>query len=157
MRTIAVASNTLRVSSSPDILKTKGIGSCVAIALFDARKRIGGLAHISLPAKTDNVPEQNLHKYAEIAIETLLENMQQRGTRRGSIVAKIVGGGNMFAFAPNPRDDIGRLNVEAVRNILHQNQVVIVSEDVFGKVGKSVAFDLSDGCVRVTEAGRKEG
>ena len=121
LKTINVNTNDLRVGKAPDVLQTRGLGSCVAIALYDPNCRIGGLAHISLPAKADDSPEQNLHKYAGIAVNTLLRIMQQRGAVRISTIAKIVGGGNMFTFDPEPHDDIGRLNVAAVRDILNQN------------------------------------
>ncbi len=32
-------------------LTTIGLGSCVAIVLYDAQARVGGLAHVLLPAR----------------------------------------------------------------------------------------------------------
>ena len=156
MKTINVNTNDLRVGKSPAVMQTKGIGSCVAIALYDLNKQIGGLAHISLPAKTDDEPEENLHKYAGIAVNSLLRMMEGMEARKVSIVAKVVGGGNMFPFDPDPNDDIGRLNVAAVRDALNQNQIPIVREDVLGSEGKNIRFDLSSGRVRVTGPDRRE-
>ena len=39
----------LAVAASESVLLTIGLGSCVAIALYDPATRIGGLAHILLP------------------------------------------------------------------------------------------------------------
>jgi len=156
MRTIKINTNDLRVAKSPDVLYTKGIGSCVAIALYDNSCRIGGLAHISLPVQKDDEPEPNLHKYAGIAVDALLRIMERIGALRVFTVAKIIGGGNMFRFDLNPNDDIGMQNVAAVRDALEQNQIPVVRVDVMGSEGRNVTFDLSDGSVKVTGIDRKE-
>lgn len=156
MRIIKVNMNDLHIGKSPALLQTNGLGSCVAIALYDVSQRIGGLAHISLPIKTDEEPEQNLHKYAGIAIDALLRIMERMGALRIFTVAKIVGGGNMFDIDLDPKDDIGQLNVAAAREALVQNQISIVREDVLGAESRNVTFDLSNGMVKVTGPGREE-
>lgn len=156
MRTIKVNTNDLRVGKSPDVLYTKNIGSCVAIALYDMGKRIGGLAHVSLPAKIDTEPDENLHKYAGIAIDALLRIMARLGCLRRFTVAKIVGGGNMFDTDLEPHNDVGRLNVAAAREALYQNQIPITKEDVLGTESRNVSFDLSKGRVKVTSPGGGE-
>jgi chemotaxis receptor (MCP) glutamine deamidase CheD len=45
----------VRIDQSPAILKAYGLGSCVAVALYDPEARIGGLGHLLLP----NRPERN--------------------------------------------------------------------------------------------------
>ena len=156
-RTIKVMTNDLRVGKSPDVLYTKGIGSCVAIALYDTHKRIGGLAHISLPAKVNDKPEANLHRYAKIAIDSLLKAMEGMGGSKTFIVATIVGGGNMFGFTLAPINDIGRLNVVAVRDALRRHQLPIIGEEVLGTEGRNVFFNLENGVVKVTVPGSTAG
>ncbi len=155
-RTIKVTPDDLKVGKSPDVLYTKGIGSCFAIALYDTHKRIGGLAHISLPAKMDDKPEVNLHKYAKIAIDALLRIMARIGGLKAFTVAKIVGGGNMFDFDLEPINDIGRANVAAIRDALSKKQIPIIGEDVLGTESRNVAFELSNGIVKVTGPCRME-
>jgi len=138
------------------VIQTKGLGSCVALMLYDRGKRVGGLAHISLPVKTDEEPEENLHKYAGFAIDALLRIMERTGVLKGSVVAKIVGGGNMFGFDLDLVDDVGRQNVTAIRDALGQNQIPIIREHVFGTAGRNVVFDLSSGSVRVSGPDKKE-
>ena len=37
------------VAVDPQVLSSPGIGSCVAVALYDSERRIGGMAHVMLP------------------------------------------------------------------------------------------------------------
>jgi chemotaxis protein CheD len=148
-RKMRVENNNLRVTRSPHVLETAGIGSCVAIAIYDCVHRLGGLAHISLPAKTDFDPEENLYKYAEIALVSLLGIMESLGGEKRSMVAKIAGGGNMMDFDPDPNYDIGTLNVEAVRGVLKSEGLALVGEDVFGSRSRHLIFDLADGSVTI--------
>jgi chemotaxis protein CheD len=39
----------VKVAAGPSVLFTIGLGSCVAVALYDPERRIGGLAHAMLP------------------------------------------------------------------------------------------------------------
>jgi chemotaxis protein CheD len=39
----------LAVATAGTTLVTTGLGSCVAIALLDARQKVGALAHVLLP------------------------------------------------------------------------------------------------------------
>ena len=156
IRTVRVETGSLVVGSCPDILCTRAVGSCVAIALYDRRRRAGGLAHISLPAKMGEEPEQNLHCYAGIAVDTLLGIMCRSGSRTCHITAKIAGGGNMFGLDLQPKEDVGWLNVCATREALIRNGIPIVAEDVLGNRGRNVDFDLTDGTMKITLHGGRE-
>ena len=54
---------------------TYGLGSCVAIAMYDTSTKIGGLAHIMLPDSTQARSVENLAKFADTAIKLMLEDM----------------------------------------------------------------------------------
>lgn len=45
----------VRIDQSPAVLAAYGLGSCVAVALYDPEARIGGLGHLLLP----NRPKKN--------------------------------------------------------------------------------------------------
>ena len=48
-REIVVRVSDMAVATADEVLVTVGLGSCVAIMLYDPDARIGGLAHILLP------------------------------------------------------------------------------------------------------------
>ena len=84
------------VANGDTIISTVGLGSCVAIMLYDGSSRIGGMAHILLPSEGLSLDSENRAKFPSTAIPMLVEEMRKRGAW-GRPMAKIVGGASMFA------------------------------------------------------------
>ncbi len=64
----------LAVHAEGGVLRTL-LGSCVGVALFDRRLRIGGLAHVVLPRSRGQVDQPG--KFADTAIPELMKRMEQ--------------------------------------------------------------------------------
>ena len=77
-------------------LLTIGLGSCVAIALYDPEARVGGLAHILLPSPALSRRDQSPGKFPQTAIPLLLQDMVVLGARPARITARLAGGASMF-------------------------------------------------------------
>ena len=86
---INVGMGEYKIASSPILLQTIGIGSCIAVCLYDAKKKIGGLAHILLPDSSKANKDVNELRFADKAIGAMLNSMKQK--RCSSITAKIFG------------------------------------------------------------------
>lgn len=147
---IIVGIGEIVVSSNPIILGAIGIGSCVAVAIYDTKKNISGLAHIMLPdsrnycGKTSN--ERNLDsftRYADIAIPKMIEDMEKLGANKKDMHAKIAGGAHMFSDIKSDTMNIGMKNAEAAKKALSENNILIDSEDLGGNNGRSVRFEIS--------------
>ena len=133
------------VGRAEDVIVTIGIGSCVAIALYEPASRIGALAHILLPSEGLSRDRTNRAKFPSTAIPLLLEEMQKAGAR-GMPRAKIAGGASMFgALIPAGGINMGERNVLATRSALQQAGVPLAGIDVGGDHGRSVYFHLDDG------------
>jgi chemotaxis protein CheD len=149
---ITVTMGDMRVARPPAVLRAIGIGSCVAVVIRDVRSGAGGMAHIMLPFLPKRVREgTNLLKYADQAIERMVEALRENGGEEAELEARIVGGAHMFGgkTGANPLD-IGRRNLEAVRKKLRQLAIPIVAEDTGGAYGRSVQLSLGDGRLRVS-------
>lgn len=147
----------MEVSKSPDILASLGIGSCVAVTLYDPYNKIGGFAHIMLPDITVVKNKTNRKKFANTACEDLLAKMLEAGAKRNLIKAKIVGGAHMFGFAKSSiLFDIGKRNVDKVKEVLNELNIRILAEDTGGDHGRSVFFDLETGKIRVRSVAHGE-
>ena len=72
------------VTHNPHVLASFGLGSCVGIALYDERKKIGGLAHIMLPDSKAITKRGGAGRYADTAIEAMVEEME-RFSRFGAL------------------------------------------------------------------------
>ena len=138
------------VGRDEQTLITIGLGSCVAIALYDPRTRIGGLAHTLLPSESMARDRSNPAKFPASAVVTLLAEMARLGADARRVRAKLVGGASMFAnLLPAGGINIGDRNVAAARQALEANRVPVVAEDVGSDHGRSVHFHLDDGRVEV--------
>ena len=131
-------------------LATVGLGSCVAIALYDSRARVGGLAHVLLPDPTLSRDQSNPAKFPSTAVPLLLAEMQRLGADPRRLTAKIVGGASMFAtLMPSGGINVGERNIAGVRAALACAGVPVIGEDVGSDHGRSVYFRLADGRVDV--------
>ena len=138
------------VARGEGIISTIGLGSCVAILLYDPRVRVGGLAHTLLPDESMARDRSNPAKFAASAVTLLIVEMTRLGADAKRIRAKLVGGSSMFAsLLPSGGINIGERNVTAARQALSRHGVAIVAEDVGSDHGRSVHFHLDDGRVEV--------
>jgi len=146
----------LAVDAGDAVLITLGLGSCVAMVLYDPAVHVGGLAHLLLPSPSLARDQSNPGRFPETALPLLLGRMAAAGAERGRITARLVGGASMFGSggaAPGPVA-MGERNVVAARQVLAAAQVPIVAEDVLQNYGRSVYFFLDDGRVEVRTVSR---
>jgi chemotaxis protein CheD len=139
------------------VIATVGLGSCVAIALYDSVTCVGGLAHVLLPSESMARDRTNRAKFPAAAVPMLLAEMRGLGSQ-GKVTARLVGGASMFAsLLPTGGVNIGERNVAASRAALAAAGVPLLGEDVGGDYGRSVYFHLTDGRIEVhsLKAGRR--
>jgi chemotaxis protein CheD len=137
------------VSDGDETMKSYGLGSCLAIALWDPDAGIGGLAHVMLPdGDHRDDSERKPGKFADTAIRTMLRQIVEMGGDYTGVVAKIAGGSDMFEFESFD-EGVGDRNVEAARAELEKLGVPVVAEDVGGGRGRTVEFDAATGTLRI--------
>lgn len=159
---LAVKIAEYKIAKSPAIITTHGLGSCLAITIYDAELKIGGLAHVMLPEPDLARSQNNPAKFASTAVMELIISMENMGSSRSRMVCKLVGGANMFSkllsTAKTSYSNIGQRNVERVKIELKTHNIPIVAEDTGADYGRSVEFLISSGTVIVHSfrAGLKE-
>ena len=149
-RELVVRVADLRIGIGDDVLITVGLGSCVAIVLYDAEARVGGLAHILLPSPALSRMNGNPAKFPQSAVPRLLELMIADGARPGRITGRLAGGASMFAtLAPPGTIQMGERNLVAARQALNAHGVPLVGEAVGGDFGRTVRLLVGDGRMEV--------
>lgn len=133
------------------LLEAMGLGSCIGIILFDTSTGIGGIAHVLLPGASQNGET----KYAETAIEKMLEDMIKQGARKGRIISKFAGGAQVFKHMNLEILKIGNRNAISVEETLVKKKIPVLARDVGGEVGRNVIFNPVDGSmiVKYTKGG----
>ncbi|HZN97579.1 MAG TPA: chemotaxis protein CheD [Gemmatimonadales bacterium] len=141
----------LRAGVGDDVLVTVGLGSCVAILLYDAEARVGGLAHVLLPSPALAARDANPAKFPQFAVPNLLQLMTAQGARKDRVTGRLAGGASMFAaLAPPGTVQMGERNLVAARHALSSHGVPLVGEAVGGDYGRTVRFRVRDGRVEVS-------
>ena len=162
------------IAEAPRVIVSQGIGSCVVVALYDTKLKVGGLAHIALPdsrmrsagcgeqggrsgggaellQKTTGTTGTVLsYQCADTAIAALLEGLGNRGSSRSNIVARMAGGARMFPSYSDTSTGIGEQNIVSIMRLLEKEHIPIMGLDVGGNHGRNVEFCLDSGRIIVT-------
>ncbi len=148
---VAVLIGEAKVAGPGNVLYTVGLGSCVAIVLYDDESRIGGLAHAMLPDPSNGRKLTPIGRFATTAVPELIARMVEAGADARRIRARLAGGASMFeTLLPERGRRLGMRNVEAARTALEQAGVHVHAEDVGGSHGRSVYLTTCDGNLRVS-------
>lgn len=159
---ISVGLGELYITNKPELtLAAFALGSCIALCAHDPVAKVGGLAHIVLPAlplslkSNGEIPPG---KYADKALPEMIVRLERLGASRERFIFKLVGGAAVLSGAgilsgpsgPIPsRLDIGRRNVQGVINALFQAGFFPVAADFGGQAGRTVFFWPTNGKMRV--------
>ena len=155
---IVVGISDLNIAMNGDVLVTYALGSCVGICLYDPVSKIARLSHIMLPTINDfkdSNPQKE--KFADSAIEVLLNKMAAAGALKIRIRAKIAGGAQMFAPQNNTNlAGIGERNVQAVKNELARLRIPIVAQDTGKDYGRTLYLNSEDGVMKIKSVNKGE-
>lgn len=134
----------MNIVSSPNTIRTTGLGSCVGVIIYDPFQAIAGLVHVMLPDSSiaKNQKEMNKAKFADTGIKELTEILVTEGCKKLHLKSKIAGGAEMFSFSSsNNFMKIGPRNVEAVKAALKTEGIELLSEETGGNSGRTIEFD----------------
>ncbi|OGW35064.1 MAG: hypothetical protein A2010_18315 [Nitrospirae bacterium GWD2_57_9] len=136
-------------------LVSNAIGSCIAVMMIDEFRQTGGIAHVMLPGSAERAQQDCPFRYAENAIEELIRQMKDLGSRQSDLVAVLAGGGNVLR---RPDDTICSMNIGSVLAGLERRRVPVAASSLGGMQRRKVRLDLStrrvfhtlgDGCEEV--------
>lgn len=137
------------IARPPLVLECIGLGSCIGITLYDAKHNTGALAHAMLPRYLEGRDKNNGAKYVDSAIYLMVDDLQRKGSRKRDLVAKMVGGAQMFAFTGPETHDIGKHNIEVATTTLKKEGIPVKGKDVGGRLGRTIRFDLETGKIEI--------
>lgn len=118
-----------------------GLGSCIAVVIYEPKRRLAGMAHVLLPDSTQAASVELPGKFADTAVPHLIAKLVAQGANPEALVAKMAGGAQMFKGGPSL--SVGDRNIEAVMRALAQHQVPVLASDVGGTLGRSIRFEVA--------------
>ena len=144
-----------RAGEAPGGLSIRGLGSCIALFVYDAAGRAaGGLAHVMLPEPAPGSPLTSPGKFAPTAVAALIDQLLQQGVRRDDLVAKLAGGAHMFPFGSADRLTLGERNIRATLEALQRERIEVTGMDVGGSSGRTVVAHVDSGRFLITSLKR---
>ncbi len=150
--TIGIAD--LKAGQGNDTLVTYALGSCIGICLYDAEKKIGGLAHIMLPLSSESAsPGENLRRFADTGLAELITIMKAKGANINKLTAKIAGGAQMFSVS-SAVFNIGDRNIAATKKVLAERRIRLAAEETGSNFGRTVYFHVDTGIMEVRAANK---
>ena len=144
------------VSSTDEIIATL-LGSCVSVCLYDPERLIAGMNHFMLPgriASTDIFDDRSA-RYGITAINELLIHMEEAGSSRSKIIAKIFGGGHVLDgvtdIATIPLD-----NIRLAKIMIEIEDIPISQIEVGGVYTRKILMDVVTGKVYLRKTTKKQ-
>ena len=140
----------IHASADPCAITTV-LGSCVAVCLYDARVKVGGVNHFLLPDHTHDAAV--LGRYGPSATQELLDRMFALGARAETMTARLVGGANVLS-AIRVKPSLGQRNADSAMEVLVAAGVLVSARDVGGETGRKLVFSTRDGTAWIKPLGR---
>lgn len=134
------------------------LGSCVAIAVWHPKLKIGGMCHFALPRRPRHLPGKPDARYCDDCIRLFRQICEQRGTHFDEFEAYIYGGGNMQKrrwslpgdeYANVEYSPIGDANASQAFSLLLAEGVKIIEADVGEQGYRKVDFNATQGRAQV--------
>ena len=130
-----------------DTLVVYGIGSTLAVILYDEGAKIGGILHFMLPSSESGAPKARdyLGMFADSGVPQLIKACVELGARRDALSARLAGGALMLGKGIS--QSISEGNLSAARSILSEMGIRVTAEDTGGNHMRSVRLDIATGKV----------
>lgn len=137
-----VGMSEIRLAESPQTsFVVPGLGSCIALVIYEPNSRLAGMAHVLLPDSGQGNASDVPGKFANTAVPRLIADLVARGANPSALVAKMAGGSQMFKGGPAL--SVGDRNIEAVKRALAERQIPVLAADLGGTQGRSIRFEVA--------------
>lgn len=146
---IWVAVGDLVVSGDPQMCLAASTSSCLALTAWSPSPAVGALAHVAMPY-SNGIPVNPDRPafYADHAVVCLLGRLARMGIGTDRLELSLVGGGQVAATRIG--SDVGRRNVESLRQALARRGLQIGRSEILGRLGRRVLLSVASGKLEVT-------
>lgn len=154
-RRVVVGIGELAVSThQKDVIVTHGLGSCVAVCVFDPIAAVAAMLHFLLPEAAINEERARAQPaaFADTGIALLMQTAAAHGVDRKRAIVKLIGGAELGES--HGVLQIGRRNVAAAQSLLSQLGVLVTAMDTGGDCPRTVHLSAQDGRVRIFSGDR---
>ena len=123
------------------------LGSCIAVTVWHPTLRLGAMCHYMLPYGRPERGGLNA-RYGDAALELIVGEMRQMGTRPRDYETKLFGGASMLDVGPQG-SSVARRNIEAAEDLMVRHGLGVVVRNLGGTGYRQLVFHVADGDVWV--------
>lgn len=114
------------------------LGSCVAVCLYDAKLKIGGMNHFLLPSRSSaGNNDIDVIMNGDYSMEVLVNGLLNKGAKKSRLVAKAFGGGTIVSSI---RMAIGERNAAFAHEWLARESIPLIASDFNGPWSRKIVF-----------------
>jgi len=128
-------------SSSDAHLVAYGLGSCIALAAWDPKSKVGGLAHFMLPSGPPN--NNSPVKFIDTGLDTYLRALEAEGAVLERSLLKAAGAAAMLTIGGGLA--IGKRNADSMQAALAERGLSLTASALGGTAGRTVQLEVADG------------
>jgi chemotaxis protein CheD len=128
----------VHVARAPHVLFAV-LGSCVGVSIVDRSSRTGGMAHVLLPESRGQADPRMPGKYADRAVDCLVETLLQVGAQPSRLIAFIAGGAALCGDG-DPHAGIGSANAAVTLLALKRRGIALAERHLGGRSGRKVTL-----------------
>ncbi len=128
------------IAAAEPTIVTTIVASCVAVCLWDAELRAGGINHFLLPSGARNATQPG--RYGNLAIPRLVEALEKIGCDRRRLRAKLFGGS--CRAEARAGGDLGARNVALADELLAELGIPIIARDTGGPRARKLVMHTDD-------------
>ncbi len=122
------------------------LGTCVGVALYDNKKKIGGLIHIILPEPPSSSSVDYPEKYAATGLPLFIEQLINLGASRENLTATIAGGALVGPVSNLDINlDIGGRSADISQAILKANNIKLKNAETGGFLMSTLNLNMENG------------
>ncbi len=111
------------------------VGSCVAVCIFDQKRKWGGMSHFLYPKPgRKNKPTP---RYGNLSVQALIRMLINQGSNVNDLEAQIFGGGRRSL---RESGNMGQHNIKMARKVLKKKKIPLMSEDIGGVKGRRIIY-----------------
>lgn len=132
-----------------NIIKTHALSSCVAVVVYNSKKRAAGMVHIALPNPFEGsgfIAKPGY--YATTGIPLMINTLcRQYSCNKKELKVHIMGGADSNYI--NDMFHIGKRNIIAVKRTLSEMEMIVHTQEIGGNVSRTVEINLSTGKINI--------
>jgi chemotaxis receptor (MCP) glutamine deamidase CheD len=149
-----VASGSFEVGKTQSRLLQAFLGTCVGVAVFDAKAGVGGLIHLLLPEPVGSCSVDQPERYATTGMPLFLKQLSDLGATRENMHAVVAGGALVGPLSTQDINlDIGGRTAEKAYVALHTEGIAVKRAETGGFFTCSIELDMEKWTCEIKPAG----